>query len=78
MNMTSTAMGSIATYQCRDGPADDVYTTQCTSAGVWDPHPLSLLNCTKPTDMSTTPGTNRTTGMEPTSTEPTTTDSGIE
>ena len=46
VNMTSTAMGSIATYQCRDGPTDDVYTTQCTSTGVWDPHPLSLLDCT--------------------------------
>ena len=45
VNMTSTAMGSIATYQCRDGPTDDVYTTQCTSAGVWDPHPLSHLDC---------------------------------
>ena len=41
VNMSSTAVGSIATYQCRDGPTD-VYTTQCTSTGVWDPSP----NCT--------------------------------
>ncbi|CAI8044674.1 hypothetical protein GBAR_LOCUS24764 [Geodia barretti] len=39
--MSSIAVGSTATYQCRDGPTD-VYTTQCTSTGVWDPHP----NCT--------------------------------
>ena len=42
-----TAMGSNATYQCRDGPTDDVYTIQCTSDGVWDPNPLSTLDCTK-------------------------------
>ena len=47
VNITSTAMGSNATYQCRDGPTDDVYTTQCTSDGVWDPNPLSTLDCTK-------------------------------
>ncbi|CAI8021281.1 Leucine-rich repeat and fibronectin type-III domain-containing protein 5, partial [Geodia barretti] len=41
VNMSSTAVGSNATYQCRDGPTD-VYTTQCTSTGVWDPH----HNCT--------------------------------
>ena len=46
VNMSSTAVGSIATYQCRDGPTD-VYTTQCTSTGVWDPHPLSTLDCTE-------------------------------
>ena len=74
MNMTSTAMGSIATYQCRDGPTDDVYTTQCTSTGVWDPHPLSLLDCTRPTEKLTTPSTNHTTKTEPTSKS--TTDSG--
>ncbi|CAI8020406.1 hypothetical protein GBAR_LOCUS12213 [Geodia barretti] len=44
VNMSSTAVGSTATYQCRDGPTD-VYTTQCTSTGVWDPHPLSTLDC---------------------------------
>ena len=47
VNITSTAMGSNATYQCRDGPTDDVYTTQCTSDGVWDPNPLSTLDCSK-------------------------------
>ncbi|CAI8024739.1 Leucine-rich repeat and fibronectin type-III domain-containing protein 5, partial [Geodia barretti] len=46
VNMSSTAVGSTATYQCRDGPTD-VYTTQCTSTGVWDPHPLSTLDCTE-------------------------------
>ena len=46
LNMSSTALGSKATYQCRT----DVYTTQCTSHGVWDPHPLSSLDCTKPTE----------------------------
>jgi hypothetical protein len=35
--ISSTAVGSNATYQCRDGPTD-VYTTQCTSTGVWDPN----------------------------------------
>ncbi|CAI8010690.1 hypothetical protein GBAR_LOCUS7012 [Geodia barretti] len=38
VNMSSTAVGSTATYQCRDSPTD-VYTTQCTSTGVWHPHP---------------------------------------
>ena len=47
MNITSTAMGSNATYQCRDG-SSDVYTTQCTSDGVWEPNPNSTLDCTKP------------------------------
>ena len=46
VNMSSTAVGSIATYQCRDGPTD-LYTTQCTSTGDWDPLPLSTLDCTK-------------------------------
>ena len=41
VNITSTKFGSNATYQCRD----DVYTTQCTSDGVWDPNPLSTLDC---------------------------------
>ena len=36
--MDSTAVGSNATYQCRDGPTE-VYTAQCTSTGVWDPQP---------------------------------------
>ena len=46
VNMSSTAVGSTATYQCRDGPTD-VYTTQCTSTGAWDPLPLSTLDCTE-------------------------------
>ena len=45
MNLTSTAMGSIPIYQCRDG-STDVYTTQCTSDGVWEPNPNSTLDCT--------------------------------
>ena len=44
VNLTSTAMGSSATYQCRDG-SSDVYTTQCTSDGVWEPNPNSTY-CT--------------------------------
>ncbi|CAI8044681.1 Leucine-rich repeat and fibronectin type-III domain-containing protein 5 [Geodia barretti] len=55
VNMSSTAVGSTATYQCRDGPTD-VYTTQCTSTGVWGSHPLSTLDCTEsngPGQMST-------------------------
>ena len=47
VNLTSTAMGSNATYQCRDGPSD-VYTTQCTSDGVWEPNPNSVLYCRTP------------------------------
>ena len=38
-------MGSNATYQCRDGTSD-VYSTQCTSDGVWEPNPNSTLDCT--------------------------------
>ena len=45
VNFTSTVMGSNATYQCRDG-SSDVYTTQCTSDGVWEPNPNSTLDCT--------------------------------
>jgi hypothetical protein len=45
VNLTSTAMGSTATYQCRNG-SSDVYTTQCTSDGVWEPNPNSTLDCT--------------------------------
>ena len=45
VNLTSTAMGSNATYQCRDG-SSDVYTTQCTSGGVWEPNSNSTLDCT--------------------------------
>ena len=45
VNLTSTTMGSNATYQCRDG-SSDVYTTQCTSDGVWEPNPNSTLDCT--------------------------------
>ena len=37
-------MGSNATYQCRDG-SSDVYTTQCTSDGMWEPNPNSTLDC---------------------------------
>ena len=44
VNLTSTAMGSIANYQCRDG-SSDVYSTQCTSDGVWEPNPNST-HCT--------------------------------
>ena len=47
VNLTSTVMGSIATYQCRNG-FYDVYTTQCTSDGVWEPNPNSTLDCTPP------------------------------
>ena len=47
VNLTSTAMGSNATYQCRDG-SSDVYTTQCTSDRVWEPNPNSILDCTPP------------------------------
>ena len=46
VNFASTAMGSNATYQCRDG-SSDVYTTQCTSDGVWEPNPNSTLDCTR-------------------------------
>ena len=49
VNISSTTVGSKATYQCRDG-STDVYTTQCTSHGVWDPHPLSSLDCTESTE----------------------------
>ena len=44
MYLTSTAIGSNATYHCRDRPSD-VYTTQCTSDGVWEPNPNSTLDC---------------------------------
>ena len=37
-------MGSNATYQCRNG-SSDVYTTHCTSDGVWEPNPNSTLDC---------------------------------
>ena len=47
VNMSSTAVGSIATYQCRDGPTD-VYTTQCTSTGAWDPLPLDCTESNVP------------------------------
>ena len=45
MNFVSIAMGSNATYQCRDG-SSDVYTTQCTNDGVWEPNPSYTLDCT--------------------------------
>ena len=44
LNLTSTVIGSSATYQCRDG-LSDVHTTQCTSDGVWEPNPNSTLDC---------------------------------
>ena len=50
VKLTSTAMGSIATYRCRDG-SSDVYTTQCTSDGVWEPNPNSTLDCMPPGKM---------------------------
>ena len=53
VNLTSTAMGSNATYQCRDG-SSDVYTTQCTSYGVWEPDPNSSLDCRAPGTMKFT------------------------
>ena len=43
VNLTSTAMGSNAIYQCRDG-SSDVYTTQCTSDGVWEPFEVGIYN----------------------------------
>ena len=52
VNFTSTIMGSNTTYQCRDG-SSDVYTTQCTSDGVWEPNPNSTLNCRTPDIMNT-------------------------
>ena len=52
MNFTSTEIGSNATYQCSDG-SSDVYTTQCTSDGVWEPNPNSTLDCTTPGIMNT-------------------------
>ena len=52
VNFTSTVMGSNATYQCRDG-SSDVYTTQCTSDGVWKPNPNSVLYCRTPGIMNT-------------------------
>ena len=45
VNFISIAMGSNATYQCRHG-SSNVYTTQCTSDGVWEPNPNSTLDCT--------------------------------
>jgi hypothetical protein len=51
VNLTSTAMGSTATYQCRNG-SSDVYTTQCTSDGVWEPNPNSTLDCTTPVSIT--------------------------
>ena len=47
-NFTTTTLGSTATYQCRDGlTPSDTHTTQCTSGGVWEPHP-SALTCREP------------------------------
>ena len=45
VNFVSIAISSNATYQCKDG-SSDVYTTQCTSNGVWEPNPSSTLDCT--------------------------------
>ena len=50
MNIASTTMGSTATYQCRN-VSSDVYTTQCTSDGVWAPNPNSTLDCTRTVPM---------------------------
>ena len=50
VKLISTAMGSNATYQCRDG-SSDVHTTQCTSDGVWEPNPNSTLDCIPPGKM---------------------------
>ena len=47
VNLTSTVMGSIATYQCKNG-LSDIYTTQCTSDGMWKPNLNSSLDCTPP------------------------------
>ena len=47
-NVTTTTLGSTATYQCRDGlTPSDTHTTQCTSGGVWEPDP-SALTCREP------------------------------
>lgn len=42
----TTTSGSSATYQCSDG-SSGVYTTQCTSDGVWEPDP-NTLECGEP------------------------------
>ena len=46
MNFTTTMFGYNATYHCQDDTSE-MYTTQCTSAGVWEPDP-NALNCTDP------------------------------
>ena len=46
MNFTTTMFGYNATYHCQ-GDTSEIYTTQCTSAGVWEPDP-NTLNCTDP------------------------------
>ena len=47
VNITSTALGSTATYRCKDD-LSVVYTSQCTGNGAWDPDPLTTSNCTLP------------------------------
>ena len=44
MNFTTTMFGYNATYHCQGDPSE-IYTAQCTSAGVWEPDP-NALNCT--------------------------------
>ena len=44
VNVTSTTIGSKATYQCRNG-SSEVYITQCISEGVWEPYPNTARDC---------------------------------
>ena len=44
VNFTTTMFGYNTTYHCQGDPSE-IYTTQCTSAGVWEPDP-NTLNCT--------------------------------
>ena len=41
VNFTTTMFGYNATYHCQGDPSK-IYTTQCTSAGVWEPDPNTL------------------------------------
>ena len=52
MNFTTTMFGYNATYYCQGDPSE-IYTTQCTSAGVWEPDP-NTLNCTDPKNLNCT------------------------
>ena len=49
INFTSTTLGSIATYQCRDD-LSNVHIARCTSDGVWQPE--SNITCSKTGIMS--------------------------